>query len=331
MNIPSAKYLKNKARLRLESGQEPQKVVQIYAAIAAGMALIVNVVQYLVSDQMSTAGGLANIGTRSMLTTVSNVLPLVQNVILICVGLGYTAAMLRIARRQFASPKTLKAGAERFWVLLRTRLLIGLLYAALGMAVSYLAAMLFMISPFSSGLVEALAPVLETGSMTPDAILASDDIMDLVMANSLPVLILYAVIYIPLLAAVAYRYRLVDYILIDQPGCGARYAMRQSRTLMRGNVMKLLKIDLSFWWYFLLRAAVMVLGYLDLLLAAFGVQLPFSPVVRYFVVVLVYIGADAAITVYFQNSYETTVALAYDSLIPKEKNEGVVLGSIFQQ
>lgn len=330
MNIPSAKYLKNKARLRLESGQEPQKVVQVYAAIAAVMALAVNIVQYLVSNQMSTAGGLANIGTRSTLTTISNVLPLVQSVVMMCVGLGYTAAMLRIARRQFASPKTLKAGAERFWVLLRSRLLIGLLYAALGLAVSYVAAMLFMFSPFSARLTEALTPFISGSAMTPEAILASDDIMNVVMQNSLPVLVIYAILYIPLLAALAYRYRLVDYILIDQPGCGARYAMRQSRIMMRGNVMKLLKIDLSFWRYFILRAAVMVLTYLDLILAAFGVNLPFSPLVRYIVFVLAYVGADAAVTLFFQNSYETTLALAYDSLVPKEKNDGVVLGSIFQ-
>lgn len=330
MNIPSAKYLKNKARLRLESGQEPGKVVQVYACIAAAMTLVVNVVQYLVSNQMSNAGGLANIGTRSMLTTISNVLPLVQSLIMMCVGLGYTAAMLRIARRQFASPKTLKAGAERFWVLLRSRLLMGLLYTALGLAVSYAAAMLFMISPFSQQLTQALEPFISVRGMTPEAILASDDIMDIVMRNSLPVLIIYAVLYIPLLAALAYRYRLVDYILIDQPGCGAMNAMRQSRTMMRGNVLTMLKIDLSFWWYYLLRTVAMLLLYVDLILSMMGVVLPFSDSVLYFGAMLANIGAQAAVTLYCQNQYETTFALAYDSLVPKEKNDGVVLGSIFR-
>lgn len=330
MNIPSAKYLKNKARLRLGSGQEPGKVVQVYACIAAAMTLVVNVVQYLVSNQMSNAGGLANIGTRSMLTTISNVLPLVQSLIMMCVGLGYTAAMLRIARRQFASPKTLKAGAERFWVLLRSRLLMRLLYTALGLAFSYAAAMLFLISPFSRQLMQALEPFISVRGMTPEAILASDDIFNIVMQNSLPMLIMFAVLYIPLRAALAYQYRLVDYILIDQPGCGALNAMRQSRAMMRGNVLTMLKIDLSFWWYYLLRGAAMVLLYVDLILSALGIALPFPAPVSYFATTLVFIGANAAITLYCQNGYETTFALAYDSLVPKEKNDGVVLGSIFQ-
>lgn len=328
MNIPSAKYLKNKANLRLESGRDPQKVVQVYAGIAALLTLLVNAVQYLVSNQMANAGGLANIGTRSMLTTISNVLPLFQSLIMMCVGLGYTAAMLRIARRQFASPMTLKAGTERFWVLLRSRLLIGLLLAGVGLAVSYIAAMIFMMSPFSSQLMKELEPMIGNSAQ---AIMESDEIMDLVMRNSLPLLILYAIIYIPLLVTISYRYRLVDYILIDQPGCGAMNAMRQSRAMMRGNMIKLFKVDLSFCWYYLLRTVSMALLYLDLLLAAFGILLPFSEPVRYFGILIAYIGSEAAITLYCQNYFETTLALAYDSLVPKEKNEGIVLGSIFQQ
>ena len=112
MNIPSAKYLKVKAANRLESGVDPKKVVLVYSAIAALSALAVNVIQFILDGQISKTGGLQNIGTRSMLSTLNAVLPLIQTVVLMCLALGYTAAMLRIARRQYASEKTLKAMAK---------------------------------------------------------------------------------------------------------------------------------------------------------------------------------------------------------------------------
>ena len=43
-----------------------------------------------------------NIGTRSMLSTINSALPLIQTLVLMCLGLGYTAAMLRLVRRQYA-------------------------------------------------------------------------------------------------------------------------------------------------------------------------------------------------------------------------------------
>ena len=127
MNIPSAKYLKVKAANRLSSGKDPQRVVLVYSAVVALSALAVNLIQYYLQTQISKTGGLQNIGTRSMLSTVNSALPLIQTLVLMCLGLGYTAAMLRLVRRQYASEKTLKAGFERFWVLLRSRLLLMLL------------------------------------------------------------------------------------------------------------------------------------------------------------------------------------------------------------
>ena len=134
MTIPSAKYLKVKAANRLSSGKDPQRVVLVYSAVAALSALAVNVIRYFLQGQISKTGGLQNIGTRSLLSTLDSVLPLIQTLVLMCLALGYTAAMLRIVRRQFVSEKTLKAGFERFWVLLRTRLLEMLLYGAIAFA-----------------------------------------------------------------------------------------------------------------------------------------------------------------------------------------------------
>lgn len=331
MNIPSAKYLKVKAANRLESGKDPQKVVLVYSAIVALSALAVNVVQFILDNQISKTGGLQNIGTRSVLSTLNAVLPLVQTVVLMCLALGYTAAMLRIARHQYASEKTLKAGFERFWVLLRTRLLLMLIYFAIAFGLSYLAMILFLVTPFSAGLTDLILSLSASGAITPEALL-NDEALLLALYNALiPMMVIYLVLLIPIIWAVSYRYRLVNYFLIDQPKLGAFGALRESKQKMKGNIKCLFKIDLSYWWYYLLRMLSASLVYVDLILMILGIQLPLSGTMQYFAVVIVYLASDFALNYFFLNRVETTYALFYDTLNPQQPpQEGAVLGNIFQ-
>ena len=331
MSIPSAKYLKVKAANRLESGKDPQKVVLVYSAIVALSALAVNVVQFILDNQISKTGGLQNIGTRSVLSTLNAVLPLVQTVVLMCLALGYTAAMLRIARRQYASEKTLKAGFERFWVLLRTRLLLMLIYFAIAFGLSYLAMILFLVTPFSAGLTDLILSLSASGAITPEALLNDEALLLALYDALIPMMVIYLVLLIPIIWAVSYRYRLVNYFLIDQPKLGAFGALRESKQKMKGNIKCLFKIDLSYWWYYLLRMLSASLVYVDLILMILGIQLPLSGTMQYFAVVIVYLASDFALNYFFLNRVETTYALFYDTLNPQQPpQEGAVLGNIFQ-
>lgn len=330
MMIPSPNYLKSKARNRLKDGQEPQKVVLVYSAIVAGMTLVTTFIRYFLSTQISQTGGLSNLGSRAILSTIDNVLPVVQSIITLCLLLGYTAAMLRISRRQYASPKTLKAGAERFFPLMISRLLQGLIYAGLGFAAFYASLGLFLLSPFSDSFMERATALINVGEITPEVLLADEALLSSLMQGMTPMFIIYALIYIPLIVSFSYRYRLTDYILIDQPGCSAANAMRQSRRLMMGNKLLLFKVDLSFWWYYSLRVLTAFLLYLDVILPLLGVSLPNSEFLQLAVVSILYLGADFAVNYYCMNYFKVTEALAYNSLIPKEESTGVVLGNIFQ-
>ena len=55
-----------------------------------------------------------------------------------------------------------------------------------------------------------------------------------------------------------------------------------------------------------------------------------SPEAYFFAIVLVYLAADFAVRYFFSNRVAVTYALFYDSLCPREKPEGAVLGNIFQ-
>ena len=171
MSIPSAKYLKVKAANRLETGKEPQKVVLIYAAILAAAALAGNLIGYFLDGQISQSSGLQGMNTRAMLSTANVVVTIVQLLLVECLALGYCAAMLRIARGQYASGSTLKAGLERLGLLVRTRLLEGVILTAMSFALCMVVVNVYMLTPFSNQLILAMLPLAEAGALTTETML----------------------------------------------------------------------------------------------------------------------------------------------------------------
>lgn len=322
MSIPSAKYLKKKASNRLQSGNDPKKVVLVYAGIAALSSLVVTVVQDLLDSRISQTGGIQNIGTRSMLTTADTVLTIAQLLLVMCLTLGYTGSMLRIARGQYASPNSLKAGGERIWVLLRTRLLQMLIMTAAAFALCFLVINVCLLTPLSNRVIAVM------GTVSAEVLLADDLALIGFYSAMLPIILIYLVTLVPLLWYFSCTYRMVDYLLIDRPQLGAFGALRESRRMMQGNMKMMLRVDLSFWWYYLLQALVSVLIYLNMVLALFAIGLP--PEVLYWGTVVLYLAADFALRYFFSNKVAVTYALFYDSLCPKQEQSGAVLGNIFQ-
>ena len=322
MSIPSAKYLKNKASNRLQSGNDPKKVVLVYAGIVALSSLVVTVVQDLLDSQISQTGGIQNIGTRSMLTTADTVLTIAQLLLVMCLTLGYTGSMLRIARGQYASPNSLKAGGERIWVLLRTRLLQMLIMTAAAFALCFLVVNVCLLTPLSNRVIAVM------GTVSAEELLSNGLALIALYSAMLPIILIYLVALVPLLWYFSCTYRMVDYLLIDRPQLGAFGALRESRRMMQGNMKMMLRVDLSFWWYYLLQALVSVLVYLNMVLAPFAIGLP--PEVLYWGTVVLYLAADFALRYFFSNKVAVTYALFYDGLCPKQEQSGAVLGNIFQ-
>lgn len=322
MSIPSAKYLKKKASNRLQSGNDPKKVVLVYAGIVALSSLVVTVVQDLLDSQISQTGGIQNIGTRSMLTTADTVLTIAQLLLVMCLTLGYTGSMLRIARGQYASPNSLKAGGERIWVLLRTRLLQMLIMTAAAFALCFLVINVCLLTPLSNRVIAVM------GTVSAEELLSNGLALIALYSAMLPIMLIYLVALVPLLWYFSCTYRMVDYLLIDRPQLGAFGVLRESRRMMQGNMKMMLRVDLSFWWYYLLQALVSVLIYLNMVLALFAIGLP--PEVLYWGTVVLYLAADFALRYFFSNKVAVTYALFYDSLCPKQEQSGAVLGNIFQ-
>ena len=216
------------------------------------------------------------------------------------------------------------------WVLLRCTLLEGLILFAIAFGGIYIATMLFMFTPFSSRAVELLTPVLENVTLLNPEMVLDEALYGQLMQAMIPAFVMCVIVVAAAAIPVLYRLRMARFVIIDKPGTGALAALRESRKMMKGNCLKLLKLDVSLWPYYIGCVFASLLCYGDMLLPMVGVTLPFSDTVSYYLFFALYLAVQFAVYYFLRNPAETAYAIAYDSIRPKEpKTEGVALGNIF--
>ena len=331
MNLRNLREIKNRSEERLSQSASQQKIVMIYAALTLGLMLLVTVTNYVLGLQMDNFGGLSNLGKRTMLSSVQSMLPVVQSLVIMCLDLGYLAAMLRIARGMYTSPQTLRLGFDRFWLLLRCGIFKGLIMTGVTFVSMYLGIMIFVLTPFSKAAVEIIAPIISQVSLLNTEIVIDDVTYGLLMEAMLPAFGICGVLLLILGGPMYYNFRMVNYIIIDKPAIGAMMALRESKKMMKGHRLQLLKLDLSFWWYYLATGVAMVICYGDILLPMLGLELPVPEVVSFFGFYVLYLAASFGVHFFLRNRVEVCYSLAYDAVKPEEKQDGgVVLGNIFQ-
>lgn len=329
MDLRNRRGLQAAARERLSGAESAPKIALIYSGSVVLASLLTTAINYLLGNQISQTGGLHNMGIRSMLSTIQSILPLVINFLLMCIGLGFTGAMLRISRKQFTSPQSMRIGFARFWVLLRATLLQGGLYFLAGMASFYIAMQIFILTPLSNKMMDAMAVLMQSGMADPTQLAVDPAVVAQLSGSMMPMLVLMVILMLVITAPIYYRYRMVNYVILDKPAMGALMAMRESRLMMKKHCFDLFKLDLSMWWYYLAMVVASVVCYGDVILNMMGVALPFSGTVGYFLFLFLYLAMTMAILFFLRPHVEVTYALAYESLRPKEPEGGVVLGNIF--
>ncbi len=333
MDIRNTKELKAIARRRLRDAQQSKRIALIYCGLALGLALAATALDFLLDQMMDRSGGLSAMGTRTILATFQSILPLVQSVAALCLSLGFMAAMLRVARNQYASPNTLRLGFQRFWPLIRLNLIRGLMWVPVIFVASYIGGLVFLLLPEGKDYMRLMLDLSAQGmSITSPEILANDALYTQLLEIMEPALYISGVLSAILGLPILFLYRMAEYVLIDKPGQGAFAALRASRRMLKGNWGRLLRLDVSLWWYYLALGAVTVLGYANVLLPALGVMLPLSDTAAWLLCAAVYLLGQAAVYYFLRGRVEVTYALAYDAIRPREKpaSSGVVLGNIFQ-
>lgn len=290
----------------------PVKLVFLHTLVASGGALLLTVLDHVLLSQMDRSAGLSGMGTRAVLETVRVVLQYMSVVLLPFWELGFTYAALQAARGRTPLTGDLLEGFRRFWPALRLMLLELVIYSLVTMTCLNISVMIFMITPLSGELDALIQPLAAQGQnaqllmeqLTPEALQRA------AMPGVVTFLILFAAVTIPLF----YRLRMAEFSLMDQPDTGAFAALRNSNHLMKKNGLKLLRVDLQFWWFYLLQVAVAVLCYADALLQLAGVELPISETGAFFLFYCLYAVGQTVLHTLFRGRVQGTYALIYDDL-----------------
>lgn len=330
MNIRNRLGLKLEASASLSGSRNHKKIVAVYVGASTLLAVLVTVLDMVLGNMVGNAGGLSNLGNRALLETFQLALPILQAGFLVFWDMGYQQAMLDVSRERRTDIRTLTEGFFLFGPVLRLTLLMFLYYGSLLLVSIYAGTSIFVLTPFAEPVLEA-ANAMPNTSLLSSELVITDEMMMAVDGAMLPLMAICGAVFALVALPVYYRYRFGSFCLLDNPKAGALAALRKSAAMTRRNRMQMFKLDLSFWWLYLLELLAGGLIYTDVLLAMVGITLPVSPVVAEFASYGLYLLASFAISYAYLNYRTVTWAKAYEAMLPPEQpSGGVVLGNIFQ-
>lgn len=313
--------LQEKADQLLQRAKQPKKLVLIHTAIALGGSLLMTALNYLFSLRIADTGGLSGLGLRSVLATVQSVLELGVMVALPFWEIGLIYAALQWRKGESATGASLLQGFRRFGSVLAFRLLYGAALFVSGILVFYISSVVFALTPFVTPFMELLEPVWGAAAtpeqmealFTPELIAAATEAM-------IPMLILFAVFFLPVAAILFYRLRFGRFAVME--GMGAGRSLRESLRVTKKNALQLVKLDLHFWWFYLLQTLCLAVSYGDSILSYLGITLSLSTAGKFFLFYILGGALQALLLWQYQARVLTTYCLAYDCLRePKQNTE----------
>lgn len=306
MVFPQISQIKQRAWERVAQESNARQLILLHVGIPGVISLVLTALSYYLSLQIADTGGLGGLGLRTVLETVQNMLQVLSLAFSFFWGIGLTAISLRWSQGNRADKGDLVAGLRHFGPVLRTGILRMLIYFSVVFLGFQLASMVFAMSPASANTMAIIDQMTSDSTYVP----SEEALMD-AMLSFLPFLgIVMAVLIIPL----SYRLRMADYVLMDQPKRGAFFAIRTSLLLTRRNCLKLLKLDLSFWWFYMLEAIVLAVYYGDVLLQLANVDVGLPSDVLMFIACAAGLLLQLVLYTWRKNQVATAYAVTYECL-----------------
>ena len=297
-------------------------IVLLYCGVIAALSLGSNGLHMLLDSQIGQTGGLSGMGMRSVLQTVQEVLSYLNSFFTPFWSAGFLYAMLAMVRGRAPVTGDLTAGFRRFGRVLGHMAFQVLLTVALLMSVVNLAAVIFSFSPMGARFAEQMGPVL-----TDPNLIAADGTVDLSLipldalkTAAIPMVLITAALFLPVYTFLNYGFRLSMYLVLERPIGGVR-AHFESMRMMRGHKWQMLKLDLSFWWYYLLGVGVSVIGYLDVILAMLGISLPMNDTVMFFATLIAYCVLYTLVCLWKKCDVDAAYVLAFEAIAHPEQED----------
>lgn len=299
-----------RARERLQ-GVNTQPLVLLHTGVTVGAAFVIMLLQYLLAEGIGNTGGLSGMGMRSVLETAQLVLQWANTLLLPFWSLGFLHVALLWAREAQADKRDLLAGFHRvgpYLGLMLNRAILTILVLVVSINIS---SVIYMMTPAADRILELAESFGNTDQMY-DYLYSLDMEQIMVLLRSMiPMMVIGCVLASVLLIPLLYRFRMGEYVILDQKGIRGIGAMILSAALLRRRRWQLFKLDLCFWWYYGLKILCAVL--MD-----FGPLLLIEGDFAYIVTYALYLVALFGIEVCFRPRVETAYACAYEQL--KEMN-----------
>lgn len=294
-----------------DTGYSPGRLVLIHTGAVLTLSLVLTAINQILDSTFGSVGGISGMETQAMLSTVQWVLQLVTMVVTPFWSAGLIFAALGYAGKRSVTPSSLLEGFRRWKPILSSGLMIGLRYTVLAFISMFLSSQLFMFTPFATPVYEAALQVTQNPELDIYALLG-DSMTWLSVTYTALFLIVYALLALP----VFYNYRMVNYLILDNPDMGGLQATILSRMMMRGKRLKLVKLDLSFWWYYALEMLCAALAFVPLLFSALDVSLPMSESVAFWLFQILSVLLQLALQHWAKPRLSVTYALCYNDFLP---------------
>ena len=312
LSEPSA--LRASAGASLKQSHSPGRVILLHTGAVLLVSLLLTVADFLLNQQISATGGLDGMGLRSVLTTIQSLLRLTQLIILPFWQIGYTYYTLNVARGQTAGLPDLLEGFRRWAPILRLKALMLGMGVLLAILSAHVTSFLFMLTPWAAPMMAKMEALLSDGNVT-DEVLA-ENILAISQDVMIPVLVIFGICFLAGFLYLFFRFRMAELWLMAHPDGGALAALRNSSILMRGNSKAIFKIDLHFWWFYILELLVTALCYGDVFLNALGMEMTTDAFGHYLIFFCLYIWAQMSLYWWKRNEVCVTYAHAYLELCP---------------
>lgn len=309
MEVLNPRQLKAETDRRLAAASFPaRRLALLHTGIALACSLVMTVISYLLSTQVSNTGGLAGIGMRSVLQSAQSILSTGLSLAMPFWEFGFIAAAMGYARQESVDFKTLTGGFRRFGPILRLLLL----YMLLLVAATQIASTVVILSPLGSGMMDMMQTLSENETFLQTGAFP-EELLEPLFRAAIPAYVLAVVVFVGVSIPVSYRLRLANYLVLDGEN-RALLALLTSNRIMKGNCMAFFKLDLSFWWYWVLQAVCGVLAFGDVLLPLVGVKLPMDEQTAMFLFYGLQMLGSLALAWLWRAPVETAYAAAYDEL-----------------
>ena len=229
--------------------------------------------------------------------------------------IGFIFVALRFWRQEQVQPKDMLEGFRRFRQVMGLRLTELCLYFGAAFGCAYAASFIFALTPYSQKMMQYLTPFMNenaTMEQVQETLMALP--MEDLLAMSVPFMVIFGILFVLLFLTMHYKFRLADHLIMDQPNIGAMRALFFSGQLTKKKRWALLKLDLSFWWFYALMGVSVVVCYMDLLLPALGIQLPMAGDVAWLVFYVLSLLVQLVLFWQGKAYVQTTWAAAYETL-----------------